>query len=67
MLSKLHGECVRIDRGALMQNTSRINLQAAKLINANVSATAFFAGLIFLYADIWRTLMTPFGEIPRDD
>jgi len=49
-----------------MQNTSRINLQAAKLINANVSAVALFAGLMFLYADIWRALMTPFDEIPRD-
>ena len=60
------GSVCAIDRGALMQNTSRINLQAAKLINANVSAVALFAGLMFLYADIWRALMTPFDEIPRD-
>jgi len=45
------------------------NLQAAKLINANVSTVALFAAVFFLYfpADIWRTLMTPFDEIPRDD
>ena len=49
-----------------MPNASRINLQAAKLINANVSAVTLFSGLIFLYADIWRTLMTPFDEIKRD-
>jgi len=47
---------------------SRIDLQAAKLINANVSAAALFAAVFFLYlpADIWRTLTTPFDEIPRD-
>ena len=53
-----------------MQTTTRgINLQAAKLINANVNAAALFAVVFFLYfpAEIWRILTTPFDEIPRDD
>ena len=59
-------ESVCVVPGALMPNASRINLQTANLIRANVSAVALFAGLFFLYADFWRNLMTPFDQIPRD-
>ena len=52
-----------------MQTTRGINLQAAKLINANVNAAALFAVVFFLYfpAEIWRILTTPFDETRRDD
>jgi hypothetical protein len=43
--------------------------QVTKLINANVRLAASFAALIFLYfpADIWRSLTTPFDEMPGED
>jgi hypothetical protein len=43
--------------------------QVSKLINANVSAAALFAVVFFLYfpADIWRSLTTPFDEMPGED
>jgi hypothetical protein len=43
--------------------------QVAKLINANVRLATLFAALIFLYfpADIWRSLTTPFDEMPGED
>jgi hypothetical protein len=43
--------------------------QIAKLINANVRAAALFAVMFFVYfpADIWRSLTTPFDEMPGED
>jgi hypothetical protein len=43
--------------------------QVAKLINANVSMAALFA-VVFLHyfpANIWRSLTTPFDEMPGED
>src|SRR5262245_50405808 len=55
--------------GKLKLMPSKIDLQAAKLVNANVSAAALFAVVFFLHlpAVFWGILTTPFDEIPRDD
>jgi hypothetical protein len=43
--------------------------QVTKLINANVRAASLFAVMFFVFfpVDIWRSLTTPFDEMPRDD